>query len=258
MKIDLAGSLLPHLEDFDGAAAIVTGGARGIGRCIAKALKQAGCRVAVIDRLPYDADDFDFFFQGDIASPEILEGFVRQVIDRHGPVRFLVNNACFSRGGLRSGCSWADFNAVLQTGVAAPYYLCLLLKDHFAPDAAVVNIASSRAFMSQPDTESYTAAKGGILALTHALAMSLAGTARVNCVSPGWIENDPAAENAPADHAQQPVGRIGIPQDIANAVLFLLSNQAGFITGENLTIDGGMTKNMIYHGEYGWLYQSLP
>lgn len=238
--------------DFSGKSAIVTGGVQGIGRCIAQRLMACGCRVAVIDRLAADEDAFDLFMQGDIADPAVLKDFIAKVTNRYGKVDFLVNNACYSNRGILSGCSWEDFNAVFNTGVTAPYYLCLLLKEHFAEGASCVNIASSRAFMSQPDTESYTAAKGGILALTHALAMSLAGKLRVNSISPGWIETNPENANTPEDHAQQPVGRIGCPNDIADCCLFLLSNHSGFITGENITVDGGMTRNMIYHGEHGW------
>lgn len=241
--------------DFSSKTCIVTGASRGIGRCIAQRLKACGCRVAVIDRLESRDTDFDLFVQGNIADPAVLENFVARVKEEFGKVDFIVNNACYSNRGIHSGCSWDDFNAVFNTGVTAPYYLCLLLKDIFAEGASVVNIASSRAFMSQPDTESYSAAKGGILALTHALAMSLAGKVRVNSISPGWIETDPDNENTPEDHLQQPVGRIGCPDDIAACCLFLLSPDSGFITGENITVDGGMTKNMIYHGENGWTFR---
>ena len=118
---------------------------------------------------------------------------------------------------------------------------------------AIVNISSSRDRMSQPQTESYTAAKGGISALTHALAVSLAGRVRVNSISPGWIDTD-FTEYTGADAVQQPVHRGGKPLDIANMVLFLCSEKAGFITGENICIDGGMTKQMIYHDDYGWRF----
>ena len=118
----------------------------------------------------------------------------------------------------------------------------------------MINLSSSGDRMSQPQTESYTAAKGGIAALTHALAMSLAGKVRVNSISPGWIETEDAIYEG-ADALQQPVGRVGTPMDVAAMILFLCSDQAGFITGENICIDGGMTKQMIYHGEHGWEYR---
>lgn len=241
--------------DFTDKIAIVTGTAQGIGKCIAESLHAAGCKVAAIDIQNVENDAFGLFMQGDITNPAVLEDFVSRVIATFGRIDFLVNNACYSNRGILSKCSWDDFNTILKTGVTAPYYLCLLLMDHFGPGASIVNIASSRAFMSQPDTESYTAAKGGILALTHGLAVSLAGKARVNSISPGWIETDPTAENSHEDHVQQPAGRIGTPDDIASAAMFLLSENAGFITGENITVDGGMTKNMIYHNDFGWTYR---
>jgi NAD(P)-dependent dehydrogenase (short-subunit alcohol dehydrogenase family) len=122
---------------------------------------------------------------------------------------------------------------------------------YFAEGASIVNISSSRDRMSQPETESYTAAKGGISALTHALAVTLAGKVRVNSVSPGWIDNAYTVYEGP-DATQQPAGRVGMPPDIANMVLYLCSDMAGFITGENICIDGGMTRLMIYHGDHGW------
>ena len=152
-----------------------------------------------------------------------------------------------------SECSWEDFSYALAVGVTAPFYLTKLLLPLFAPGASVINISSSRDRMSQPQTESYTAAKGGIAALTHAMAVSLAGKARVNSISPGWIDTT-GSRITGADARQQPAGRVGRPEDIAEAVLFLCSEKAGFITGENLCIDGGMTKLMIYHGDHGWTY----
>ena len=124
-----------------------------------------------------------------------------------------------------------------------------------AEGAAIVNISSSRDRMSQPQTESYTAAKGGIAALTHALAVSLAGKVRVNSISPGWIDTAYTVYEGP-DAVQQPIGRVGNPLDIANMVLYLCSDKAGFITGENICIDGGMTRQMIYHGDNGWTLTS--
>ena len=148
-------------------------------------------------------------------------------------------------------CSYEEFEYALKVGVTAPFYMVKLLKDHLAEGASIVNISSSRDRMSQPQTESYTAAKGGIAALTHALAVSLAGKARVNSISPGWIDTDYKVYEGP-DAYQQPAGRVGNPLDIANMVLFLCSKKAGFITGENICIDGGMTRQMIYHGDCGW------
>ena len=139
----------------------------------------------------------------------------------------------------------------LNVGVTAPFYLSKLFMPYFSEGASIINLSSSRDRMSMPQTESYTAAKGGIAALTHALAVSFAGKVRVNSISPGWIDTDFTVYEGP-DAVQQLVGRVGNPLDISNMVLFLCSDKAGFITGENICIDGGMTKQMIYHGDHGW------
>ena len=150
-----------------------------------------------------------------------------------------------------SECSYEEFNYALRVGVTAPFYLTKLFLPYFSPGGAIVNISSSRDRMSQPQTESYTAAKGGISALTHALAVSLGGKVRVNSISPGWIDTA-YTEYTGADAAQHPAGRVGNPLDIANMGLYLCSDKAGFITGENICIDGGMTRQMIYHNDFGW------
>ena len=230
--------------DFTGKVAVVTGGARGIGRCIREQFEKSGATVCVIDVLENDC------FVGDIADKASLEAFAEQVIARHGRVDFLINNAAPRMCGLSSG-SYEDFEYALKVGVTAPFYLSKLFAPHFAKGAAIVNISSSRDRMSQPETESYTAAKGGISALTHAMAVTLAGRVRVNSISPGWIDTADAPWQGP-DARQQPVGRVGVRADIANMVLYLCSDMAGFITGENIVIDGGMTRQMIYHGEHGW------
>lgn len=207
--------------------------------------------MAVIDRAQADTP-CDWFCVGDISDPRALEGFAQGVVQRFGQVHALVHNAMATRGG-SPHCGWEDFLWAQKVGVAAPYYLTTLLAPHFAPDASVVNLASTRAFQSQRGTESYSAAKGGIVALTHALAMSLSGVARVNAIAPGWIDTTGGAFSGP-DASQHPVGRVGRPQDIADAVWYLCSPQAGFITGQCLTVDGGMSKRMIYHGDEGWLF----
>ena len=163
----------------------------------------------------------------------------------------VVNNALPLMKGIDE-CSYEEFQYALSVGVTAPFYLVKLLMPYLAEcGVSIVNIYSSRDRMSQPQTESYTAAKGGIAALTHALAVSLAGKARVNSISPGWIDTNYTVYEG-ADAEQQPAGRVGNPKDIANMVLFLCSDKAGFITGENICIDGGMTRQMIYHGDCGW------
>ena len=187
-------------------------------------------------------------------AKETLERFAADVIEKSGRVDYLINNALPLMKGIDE-CTWEDFSYALAVGVTAPFYLTKLFVPHFAEGAAVINISSSRDRMSQPQTESYTAAKGGIAALTHAMAVSLAGKARVNSISPGWIDTTGSEITGP-DALQQPVRRVGKPQDIAEMALFLCSGKAGFITGENICIDGGMTRLMIYHGDHGWRYES--
>ena len=229
---------------FEHKVAVVTGGAQGIGRCIVEEFKKAGAQVCVIDKQE------GCHFVGDIADKETLERFAKEVIGRYGRVDYLVNNALPLMKGIDT-CSFEEFQYAMSVGVTAPFYLAKLFDPHFADGATIVNISSSRDRMSQPQTESYTAAKGGIAALTHALAVSMAGRVRVNSVSPGWIDTNYTVYEG-SDATQQPVGRVGNPMDIANMVLFLCSEKAGFITGENICIDGGMTHQMIYHGDNGW------
>ena len=230
--------------DFKNKVAVVTGGARGIGKCICEKFREAGATVCVIDLLPND------YFVGDLADKATLERFAEKVISDFGHVDYLINNATPKSCGITNG-SYEDFEYAQRVGVTAPFYLSKLFAPYFAEGASIVNISSSRDRMSQPETESYTAAKGGISSLTHALAVSLAGKVRVNSISPGWIDNNYTVYEG-ADAIQQPCGRVGNPPDIANMVLYLCSDMAGFITGENICIDGGMTKQMIYHGDHGW------
>ena len=231
--------------EYQDKVAIVTGGAQGIGKCIAEEFRKQGALVEVIDK----QEGLDHFV-GDLSNKNAIEEFTKLVIEKYGKVDFIVNNALPLMKGIDE-CSYEEFEYALKVGVTAPFYMVKLLKDHLAEGASIVNISSSRDRMSQPQTESYTAAKGSIAALTHALAVSLAGKARVNSISPGWIDTDYKVYEGP-DAYQQPAGRVGNPLDIANMVLFLCSEKAGFITGENICIDGGMTRQMIYHGDCGW------
>ena len=231
--------------EYQDKVVIVTGGAQGIGKCIAEEFRKQGALVEVIDK----QEGLEHFV-GDLSNKNAIEEFTKLVIEKYGKVDFIVNNALLLMKGIDE-CSHEEFEYALKVGVTAPFYMVKLLKDHLAEGASIVNISSSRDRMSQPQTESYTAAKGGIAALTHALAVSLAGKARVNSISPGWIDTDYKVYEGP-DAYQQPAGRVGNPLDIANMVLFLCSEKAGFITGENICIDGGMTRQMIYHGDCGW------
>ena len=232
---------------FENKVVVVTGGAQGIGKCICEEFSGQGARVCIID-----IQDNPYFV-GDLAKKEDLEAFAEKVISDYGHIDFLINNAAPLFKGIDE-CAYEDFEYAQKVGVTAPFYLAKLFKAHFAPGASIINISSSRDRMSQPQSESYTAAKGGIAALTHSLAVSLSGKVRVNSISPGWIDNDFTVYEGP-DAAQQPAGRVGNPLDIANMVLFLCSDKAGFITGENICIDGGQTRLMIYHNDCGWEYK---
>ena len=230
--------------DFKGKTAVVTGGAQGIGKCICEEFEECGANVAIIDIKEND------YFVGDLADKNTLERFAEKVIKDFGKVDFLINNATPKMCGIENG-SYEEFEYALKVGVTAPFYLSKLFAQSFGDGGSIINISSSRDRMSQPQTESYTAAKGGISALTHALSVSFAGKVRVNSISPGWIDTAYTKYSGP-DATQQPAGRVGNPLDIANMVLYLCSDMAGFITGENICIDGGMTKQMIYHGDHGW------
>lgn len=232
------------MKQFEKKVVIVTGGAQGIGKCIADEFRKEGAEVCIIDIKKGE------HYVGDISKKEMLEAFAEDVIKRHGKVDYIINNAIPMMKGI-DDCTYEEFQYALSVGVTAPFYLVKLLSAHLNEGASIVNLSSSRDRMSMPQTESYTAAKGGIAALTHALAVSLAGRARVNSISPGWIDTDYTIYEGP-DATQQPAGRVGNPLDIANMVLFLCSEKAGFITGENICIDGGMTHLMIYHAEHGW------
>ena len=232
---------------FQDKVVVITGGAGGIGKCIAEEFEKSGAKVCIIDiaENPY--------FVGDIGDEVTVRRFAEKVIADYGKVDYLINNAPPLFKGIDE-CTYEEFNYALRVGVSAAFLLTKLFMPYFAQGASIINISSSRDRMSQPQSESYAAAKGGISALTHALAVSLGGKVRVNSISPGWIDTNYTVYEG-ADAAQQPVGRVGNPLDIANMVLFLCSDKAGFITGENICIDGGQTRLMIYHNDCGWRYE---
>lgn len=231
---------------FENKVVVITGGAQGIGLAMAEAFRKEQAHVCLIDlqENPY--------FQGDLADRRVLEQFAQKVIQDFGHVDIFIHNAPPLMKGLQD-CSWEEFDQAMKVGVYAPFYLVQLFEPVLNPGASIVLIFSSRDRMSQPNTESYAAAKGGLHALTHALAMSLAGRVRVNSVSPGWIETQGRTWDGP-DALQHPAGRVGRPEDVAETVLFLCSDKAGFITVENICVDGGMTRQMVYHADEGWNY----
>ena len=206
--------------------AVVTGGANGIGRCIAEEFRKQNVKVYVIDKAEGD------HYVGDISDKSVLEAFADTVIRENGGIDYLVNNALPLMKGI-DACSYEEFQHALAVGVTAPFYLTKLFSPYFREGASIVNISSSRDRMSQPQTERRV---------------------RVNSISPGWIDTEYRVYEGP-DALQQPAGRVGNPMDIANMVMFLCSDKAGFITGENICIDGGMTRLMIYHDDHGWTYR---
>ena len=230
---------------FKDKVVVITGGAKGIGACTARRFLREGAIVEIIDKIDGD------WFVGDVALPRTLEEFAGYVIDKHGRVDILVNNALPQMIGI-DNCSWEEFLYAQKVGVVAPFYLSKLFKDHFPKGSSIINISSTRDSMSQPQTESYTAAKGGVASLTHAMAVSLAPNVRVNAISPGWINTSEEVFEGP-DASQHLVGRVGEADDIASTILFLCSDEAGFITGQNIVVDGGMTRQMIYHNDNGWI-----
>lgn len=249
--------------DFTDKTAVVTGGGQGIGRAIAEALLNAGARVwlAECDAEAGGETCADLAHLGpiefvltDISNTNAVES-LRQRVAVGGGLDLLVNNAAVMVRKPIEELSLKEWQRVLDVNLTGPF----LCSRAFAPMlrsrcGSIVNIASTRAMMSEPHTESYAASKGGLVALTHSLALSLGPEVRVNCISPGWIDVTPlakrshrqAAHLSHRDHAQHPAGRVGRPEDIAAMVLYLASDRAGFITGENIVIDGGMTRKMIY------------
>ena len=243
---------------------IVTGGAQGIGKAIASRFLTKGLAVVIADAdkeageetaAEYASLGAIRFVQVDVADEAQVRRLVAETIAAFGGIDILVNNAAIGRGAPVAELKLEDWNRVLAVNLTGP----LLCAKHAAPhlkqrQGAILNIASTRAFMSEPNTEAYSASKGGVVALTHALAVSLGPDVRVNCISPGWIETGAwqkqsqrrVPQHSDADRAQHPAGRVGTPDDIAALVDYLTGPESGFITGANFMVDGGMTRRMIY------------
>ena len=231
----------------DERVALVTGGARGIGRATAARLARDGWRVVVADR--DDAPPAEVparFVQANVADEAAVTALINGIREHEGRLDGLVCNAGFMiRKPLRE-LSLAEWQAVLGTNLTSTFLLVRAAEDLLrAVRGAIVTVASTRAHQSEPNTESYSASKGGLLALTHALSVSLGPDVRANCVSPGWIDVRGEALR-PEDHAQHPAGRVGRPEDPAALIAWLLGPESGFVTGAEFVTDGGMTRKMIY------------
>jgi NAD(P)-dependent dehydrogenase (short-subunit alcohol dehydrogenase family) len=226
--------------------ALVTGGAKGIGRAVAARLARDGFAVVIADREAARPDHQARCVVADIGDEASVTALARGIREREGRLDALVSNAGFMIRKPIRDLTLAEWNAVLATNLTATFLLVRATEDLLrAARGSVVTIASTRARQSEPDTESYSASKGGLVALTHALAVSLGPEVRVNCVSPGWIHTKGEALRED-DHAQHPAGRVGAPEDIAALVAWLVGPESGFVTGAEFVSDGGMTRKMIY------------
>lgn len=245
---------------------VITGGAQGIGMAVSRAFAESGARVCIADRDAEAGEELRDALAAsgrpvlsqpaDVAVEEDVERLAARVVEAWGRIDVVVNNAGIGDHASLLERPMEMWDRILAVNLRGPYMVARAAIPHMPPGSAIVNIASTRALMSEPNTEPYAASKGGLLALTHALAVSLAPRRiRVNAISPGWIDVSSWKKRAaarqevlrPQDHAQHPAGRVGVPQDIAEAVLFLADgDKAGFITGTNLVVDGGMTVKMIY------------
>ncbi len=254
------------MKNLKDKVVIVTGGGQGIGKGIARCLLEQEACVVIAEAdeeagnetvSEYEQIGEILFVSTDVSQEEAVRKMAARTVQRYGRIDALVNNAGIAapENGPVEELSLETWNRVIGVNLTG----CFLCAKHTVPflrktGGAIVNIASTRAFQSEPDSEAYTATKGGIVALTHALAISLGPDIRVNCISPGWIAVDEwkkrsertTAELRPADHAQHPAGRVGRPEDIAALTVYLLSEDASFVTGQNFTVDGGMTRKMIY------------
>ena len=248
-----------------GRTVLVTGGAQGIGKAIAKTALARGLQVLIVDRdqaagqetiSELGAQGEIRFQDADVAQESDVQRMIQGALDHFGRLDYLVNNAGIMIRKPVTELSYAEWRQVLSVNLDSIFLAAKYATPYLrAQGGAMVNIASTRGLMSEPDTEAYSASKGGIIALTHALAISLGPAVRVNCISPGWIEVSEWKKQAqrhapnlrPEDQAQHPAGRVGRPEDVASMVMYLLSEEAGFITGANFVLDGGMTRKMIYY-----------
>lgn len=237
---------------FNQKVVVLTGASHGIGLGIAKAFIQEGARVYSIDKDVCEDEEVRTFI-GDIANQYDRELFIEHVISQTNRIDILVHNAMEKSQGILSPIDLDQFERILTIGITAPYHLISLCKKYMPVGSSMINIISTRAFQSQKNTEAYSSAKGGLSSLTHALANSLAPQIRVNAIAPGWIDTVDYALSK-EDKAQHLTNSVGRVEDIAEAVLFLSSSKAKFITGETLVVDGGMSKRMIYHNDEGWKY----
>lgn len=234
---------------------VVTGGSHGIGKAICKEFYNKGYQVCFVD-INKDGElmekDNLYYFYGDIKDKDVLKKFYEFCIEKMGRIDILINNACYGKGGILNNASYEDFDEVLSVGVKAPYELSRLCKDELIKNKGrIINIASSRYAQSEPNSECYASAKGAIVSLTHALAMSLAPDVLVNAIAPGWIKVD-EYDVSEEDQKAIPAGKIGTVEDISELAYYLCIQS--FITGETIMIDGGMSKRMIYHNENNWEY----
>jgi len=244
---------------------IVTGGAQGIGRVTTQYLLTHGYKVAVWECDPEALEEMQELLKAanskaivincDISSEIAIKNALRITLERFGHVNHLINNAAINIVKPLERYTLDDWNKVLATNLTGPFLCTKYLAPHLAEHrGSVINISSTRAFQSEPDTFGYSASKGGLVALTHAMAVSLGPSVRVNCISPGWIDvsmwkkRSRAKPDAlrPEDHSQHPAGRVGQADDIARLILFLMAEDNSFITGQNFVIDGGMSRKMIY------------
>jgi len=230
---------------FENKVVIVTGGAQGIGCSIAQKYVEQGANVVVAD-VAEPADATIHFIKTDVRSESDVQALMEQTAERFGTIDILINNAGKFVVTPPTELLLEIWDDIINTNLRS-VFLCAREAVKYMNGGAIVSVASTRAFQSEPYTEAYAASKGGIVALTHALATSFAEkNITVNCISPGWIETGDYAKLREIDHAQHLSNRVGKPEDIARACLYLTHPENNFITGTNLTIDGGMTKKMLY------------